>query len=1746
MTIKRVLKKTGKVFLYILGIVLVLLIGTVIFINTNYAKRLIRDKVQSYLQTKLNTRIVIGSIDYSLPKWIEINNIYVEDQLKDTLFFGERLSVDLDMIKLIRGITYIRKVELKNIYANISRPEKDSVFNFQFIVDAFKGKATDTIANKDTSALQLTMKTLLLNHVKVRFDDRFGGTGFTANVGNLNASINKFQPDKLYFDIDEFKADSLDFFMVTYKAGNSSSPDTSTGKTALTVLANRFDLKKVNVSVEDRVSGMLYANTVQHLLLDSTNIDLFNEKASAKMFLLDSSLVKFISPKKEITNTVSASPGSSSSSSWRINVDDLKLFKDQFQFDDNATIAAKEGVDPAHLDLININVNASRIIYSPDSMVATVKQLALQDKSGFIIDTTHANIFYSSKGITATELYLKTPLSIIQNSVVLKYDDIKQLTTVPQHTSVDLKLNNTVIAINDLYTLLPSIKKDMPPQKFSGNVVKLNTNISGTLQELNIPMLQLAGFSGTVINAKAILYNVTDTNNLAYDITVFNSTIPRRDILKFMPQTADSVSGKIPEVLSLSTHIKGNLKNTAALINVNSRSFSFNGNAIVKNIKTPQRLQYDLNIKNSRIEKSFILSMVPKNTIPASIELPQLITLAGTLKGDMNNVAPNIKLGGSYGIVTAKGYVRNFKNKDAATYDLAFTTTNFQAGNLLKQDTILGNISMSGTAKGTGFDYKTMRAAINANVQAAEFMRYYYQDIVVRAQLDGGNITSDGTVNDSNLTMHYTASGNFSGQYPSALEASITIDTVQLKKIHLYNEVLNAKTKIYIKAPDLDPGHLNVYAVIDTSTLVFKDKTYLLDSTTLQAHDSSGNNIVTLRSPIADLNANGKFEYDKIGPSLLQYLSRYYNIKGTSTTATNIATQQISFNGRVKKHSIVTDLVPGMTYESFDFKGAYSSDIKDSALSFTSTIPHFTYGSNRMAQAKININTLNDRISALVNFDTLVVGENVFYKSDINANITRDSISASVVTRDTKDRERYALGVIMLNQNETYTFSLKDTLLLNYEKWNVAHGNSIQYSKQGILVTNFAISNNEAKITANSKEKILNSPVDVRIENFNIKDITSILNNDTLLAAGFINGAFTISDFNKKIPGFTGNLDVTQFQFMQQPVGDIKLTGNKTDDNTINATLSLTGNGNNVNVKADYYLNNETKQFNAVADIQQLRLATIQAFSKGNLERSSGSISGNIVLDGKFSEPHWKGAIAFDTAKFALARFGTAYSIDKQKIVLDYPTITLDHFTIKDSTGQPLVLNGTLKSNSLSNYDVALKVNASNFILVNAPKAINNQVYGFAAINANVTVSGNSSSPDIEGDISLTDKTDVTMVLPDRNINKDAAISVVRFIDRDTFELPEKILFKPEKEVKQDVAQFLNYNLNVEISKKAALTIVIDPSTGDALKVQGDAQLNVGVDPGGNIVLAGNYELYSGHYVLTYEFLKKEFDLMPGSTIVFSGAPMDAEVNINAVYTVNTSAKDLLGNEVGEVDAALSNMFNQKIPFKVILNLKGPMKKPTISFDIQLPDENVQINQQLRTTIENKLAQLRGDIAATNKQVFSLLLLNRFAGEQSSDFFKGNGASFDDLARESVSKFLSSALDQIASDLFKGVDIDLNLNSYKDYNSGDAQQRTDLNIAVTKRFLDDRLSISVGSNFGIEGNDASAKASQQKGNGYVPDVTVSYKLTKDGKYMVKAYKKNQFEVILDGYVVETGIAFIVSMDYDKFRELFKKKSRTKK
>ena len=345
------------------------------------------------------------------------------------------------------------------------------------------------------------------------------------------------------------------------------------------------------------------------------------------------------------------------------------------------------------------------------------------------------------------------------------------------------------------------------------------------------------------------------------------------------------------------------------------------------------------------------------------------------------------------------------------------------------------------------------------------------------------------------------------------------------------------------------------------------------------------------------------------------------------------------------------------------------------------------------------------------------------------------------------------------------------------------------------------------------------------------------------------------------------------------------------------------------------------------------------------------------------------------------------------------------------------------------------------------------------------------------------------------------------------------------------------------MEKEAKFVVLVDPITGDQLQVQGKAQINAGVSPNGSVGLVGTYDLSKGSYELSYQFIKRKFLLLDGSSLSFSGDPLKANADITAVYDIKTPAIDLIQNEIGGSTASANDIYKRKTPFQVLLKVKGPISKPEISFDILLPEKSQGVTNEMSTTINNKLVQLRADASAMNKQVFALLLFNKFIGEQSTDFFGGNnngsGVGNQLLGNQSVSGFLNGAINQIAGDLIKGVDVDVNLKSVNDDPNA---QRTDLNVMLGKNFLNDRLNINVGKSFTLDGSNPSNN-NAGAGTQFVPDVTTTYKLSKDGKFMLRAYRKNQYEALLDGYFIETGASFNFTIDYDKFQEIVKKKNK---
>jgi hypothetical protein len=399
------------------------------------------------------------------------------------------------------------------------------------------------------------------------------------------------------------------------------------------------------------------------------------------------------------------------------------------------------------------------------------------------------------------------------------------------------------------------------------------------------------------------------------------------------------------------------------------------------------------------------------------------------------------------------------------------------------------------------------------------------------------------------------------------------------------------------------------------------------------------------------------------------------------------------------------------------------------------------------------------------------------------------------------------------------------------------------------------------------------------------------------------------------------------------------------------------------------------------------------------------------------------------------------------------------------------------------------------------------------------------------------DGTDFAVMIPQRDPGIASREGIVQFVD---FDNPgADSLFRAYDSLNKSVLVGYDVTTNLTIKKEAKFNIVIDEANGDFVNLQGEANMSAGVDPSGKINLTGSYEIEQGSYQITFNFLQRKFDIQKGSRIVWLGEPTAANLDVTAVYIANTAPLDLVSNYISASSTAIRNTYLQKLPFQVLLNMDGQLMKPELSFDIRLPtDRNYSVSSEIINNVDIRLTQLRAEPSELNKQVFALLLLNRFVGENPFES-SGDGFNAGAFARQSVSKLLTEQLNNLTQNLIEGVDLTFDVASTDDYTTGERRNRTDLNVGLSKQLLSNRLTVTVGSNFALEG----PQQANQQNNNFAGNVAVNYLLSRDGRYMLRAYRRNEYFGEIEGYVIETGVRFIITFDYERFADLFQKKKK---
>jgi hypothetical protein len=805
--------------------------------------------------------------------------------------------------------------------------------------------------------------------------------------------------------------------------------------------------------------------------------------------------------------------------------------------------------------------------------------------------------------------------------------------------------------------------------------------------------------------------------------------------------------------------------------------------------------------------------------------------------------------------------------------------------------------------------------------------------------------------------------------------------------------------------------------------------------------------------------------------------------------------------------------------------------------------PLIIMGPNRIQNFKLYAGTNRNAIRVRTELEQFSSGPSMnIFATTLNADIADNKINFLVNLKDIDRKNKYRFGGLF-EQPQQGIYALKfnpDSLMLNYDKWNMAKDNLVKLNKGDINIRNFTISKGVQQLSINSSSETSNSPMDIKLKDFRIATITAFAKQDSAFIDGIINGQAMIKNIAVQ-PTFTSDISVRDLMFRTDTVGNLNLKVNNTTENVFAADVALTGKGNDIAIKGNYHVKPQDQSvIDLVLDIRKLQMSSVEAFSMGAITKGSGYLDGKFNLAGTFAKPDVNGNLNFNQTSFSPAMLGSYFTIDKESIKVNNDGISFDTFTILDSAKNKLVLDGSALTSNFINYKLDLDLKAKNFQALNSTKQNSKLFYGKFFFDTRLKITGTEASPKIDGRIKVNDKTNLTVVMPQAQPGVEDREGIVRFVDMDSVKLNKTLAVRPDTLSKSDL-RGMDISVNIEIDKAAELTLIVDEANGDFLSMKGTAELTGGIDPSGKTTLTGTYEIEDGAYQLSLNLLQRKFQIQKGSKITWLGDPTKADVSLTAIYVANTAPISLVENQL---PISNLNIYKQKLPFQVKLILGGELLKPDISFDITLPaDKSFNVDASVITNVDTRLTQLKSEPSELNKQVFALLLLNRFVQENPfASSGEGGGFNAGTLARTSVSKLLTEQLNSLASDLISGVDLNFDVASTEDYTTGSMKNRTDLNVSLSKQLLNDRVKVTVGSNFELEG----PQQTNQRSNNLAGNVALDYMLSKDGRYLLRAYRKNEYEGELDGYIIETGVNFILSIDYDHFHELFSKKKQHKR
>lgn len=1301
-----------------------------------------------------------------------------------------------------------------------------------------------------------------------------------------------------------------------------------------------------------------------------------------------------------------------------------------------------------HVQLQNIIANISLKALSKDSINLGIKRLSLDEKvSGFSLKKMSLKLVANSRQTSIDNFAIELPeTSLKLDTIHLIYDSLKAFDRFTEQVRFSFRTLPSQITLKDISPFLPALSHFKEP-------ISLDMEVKGTVNQLTCSHLEI-----TADNRQFRLKGDVALQDLSH------------------PQDA---------------YVFGTLSELTAT----TRGVGF----LVRN------LSHDY------------------NGVPPVLERLGNVSFRGEVSGYFTDIVTYGQLHTDLGGVNMDLKLSSDKSKGLFAYSGAVKTTDYKLGKLLANEQ-LGEITFNLDVHGRHVTDRLPVVELKGLIASVDYSRYRYENITLDGEYKQGGFNGKVALDDPNGSIYLNGDVNVSSRIPTFNFQAI-INKLRPHDLNLTSKYPDTEFSLKLRANftggsvDEMIGEINV----DSLEFMSPEKQYFMNNMNIRASKQNNENQLRLTSEFLTASVEGKFQYHTLPASILNIMRKYVPSLILPPKKPIETHNNFQFDIHIYNTDILSTIfdIPLTVYTHSTLKGYFNDPLQ--RLRVEGYFPRLQYKNNFIESGMILCENPSNHIRARVRLTNLKKKGAVNLSLDAQAK--DDNISTTLNWGNsaavTYSGQLAAVAKFLRTEGEKPLLKamveVKPTdIILNDTLWQI-HPSQVVVDSGKVDVNNFYFSHQDRYVRINGR--LSDNPQDsvkVDLKDINmgyVFDIASI--SDDVNFEGDATGTAYASGVFKK-PVMNTRLFIKNFSLNQGRLGDLNIYGEWDNENRgirldasikdISTTPSrVTGIIHPLKPESGLDLNIEANELN---------LKFLEHYMKSIANDIKGRATGKVHFYGKFKGLNLDGAVMTD-ASMNFDILNTHFAI-KDTILLAPTGLTFNNIHISDMEGHSGRMNGYLHFQHFKNLNYRFEIQANNMLVMNTKESTDMPFYGTVYGTGNALLTGNAIQG-LDVNVAMTTNRNSIFTYINGSVASATSNQFIKFVDKtprrtiqDSIQIISyyEQLQQKRQEAEEEQKTDIRLNILVDATPDATMKIIMDPVAGDYISGKGTGNIRTEFYNKGDVKMFGSYQINQGVYKFSLqEVIRKDFVIKNGSTITFNGAPLDANLDIQASYTVNSAS---LNDLIPEESSSIIQQPNVKV--NCIMNLSGILVRPTIKLGIELPNERDEVQTLVRNYISTE--------EQMNMQILYLLGIGKFYTEDARNNQNSNVMS------SVLSSTLSGQLNNALSQVFETNNWNIGTN----LSTGD-KGWTDMEVEgiLSGQLLNNRLLIN--GNFGYRDN-------PMANTNFMGDFEAEWLINRSGDIRLKAYNETNDRYYTKTNLTTQGVGIMYKKDFNKWSDLF--------